>query len=234
MTELFLIIKDFTNSNPLLVTWAVAGFLLVIALLSQKEWIKEFFSEFKLNRMLKSIGHASLHNVSIPDGIDGKIFIENLILLSDKIVLLGVKKYRGVIFAADNIDLWTQVIGNKSYKFDNPLRQLENDAMTLSAKLDGTKLKEKVLFIKGSEFPKGKPEDVVTINEIKKIRQENVGCRVPESLQRDWDSLCQLVVTSDVEQENGILLDENTSTLNMFSLVTFSVLIALWLTWRLM
>lgn len=233
MSELFLIIKDFTISNPLLVTWTVAGFLVFLGLLLQYEWIKEWFSEFKLRRLLKSTGKDSLHNVTVPDGMDGRLFIENLILTADKIILLGVKKFRGVIFAAEKIDLWTQVIGNKSYKFENPLRQLENDALALSAKVENSKIEEKVLFIKGSEFPKGKPEKVVTIADLKKLRIDNVGQTVSESLAADWKILQEQVV--DDVQEKGIMLKEdNSSGLNVFSLMTILIITSLWLTWRLM
>ncbi len=233
MSELFLIIKDFTISNPLLVTWTVAGFLVFLGVLLQYEWIKEWFSEFKLRRLLKSIGKDSLHNVTVPDGMDGRLFIENLILTADKIILLGVKKFRGVIFAAEKIDLWTQVIGNKSYKFENPLRQLENDALALSAKIENSKIEEKVLFIKGSEFPKGKPEKVVTIADLKKLRIDNVGQTVSESLAADWKILQEQVV--DDVQEKGIMLKEDNSTgLNVFSLMTILIITSLWLIWRLM
>ena len=118
MSEVFVIIKDFTISNPNAVTWTVAAILLLIGVSLQKVWIKEYLGEWKLNRVLRSIRIESLHNIVIPDEMDGKIFIENLILMPNKMLLLGVKKYRGVIFAADKIDLWTQVLGNKSYKFE--------------------------------------------------------------------------------------------------------------------
>ena len=125
MSELFLIIKNITLDNPTLVTWLITVFIFIIGLFLQISWIKEYIREWKLNRLLKNIGTKSLHNVSILDGMDGKIFIEHLILTSNFILLLGVKRFRGLIFAADKINLWTQVVGNKSYKFENPLHQIE-------------------------------------------------------------------------------------------------------------
>ena len=218
--------------NPTLMTWLVAGLILVLGLFLQIVWIKEYIGEWKLNNLLKNIGAESLHNVSITDGMDGKIFIEHLILTPDNILLLAVKKFRGLIFAAEKIDLWTQVIGKKSYKFENPLHQLENDTLALNAKIENTKIVGKVLFISGSEFPKGKPEDVITISDIKDWSKEYANAEIPEALLNDWNQLTALAVSDDLDK--GILIDKNKSSgLNLFSLVMIIISVSLWLVWRL-
>jgi len=232
MSELFLIIKDFMLNNPTLVTWLVAGLILVLGLLSQIVWIKEYIGEWKFNKLLKNIGAESLHNVSITDGMDEKIFIEHLILTPNNILLLAVKKFRGLIFAAEKIDLWTQVIGKKSYKFENPLHQLKNDALALNAKIENTKITGKVLFINDSEFPKGKPEDVITISDIKDWSKEYANSEIPGALLNDWNQLTALAVSDDLDK--GILIGDNKSPgLNRFSLVMIIVFVSLWLVWRL-
>ena len=218
--------------NPTLVTWLVAGLILVLGLFLQIVWIKEYIGEWKLNNLLKNIGAKSLHNVSITDGMDGKIFIEHLILTPNNILLLGVKKFRGLIFAAEKIDLWTQVIGKISYKFENPLHQLENDVLALNAKIENTKIAGKVLFIKGSEFPKGKPEDVISISDIKDWTKEYANSEIPGALLADWNQLTALAVSNDLDK--GILIDDDKSSgLNLFSLVMIIVFVSLWLVWRL-
>jgi len=235
MPELLLIIKDFNTNNPNLVTWAVASLLVVFGLISQAFWIKECIAEYKLRHLLKNVGTESLHNVTIPDGIDGKIFIENLILLPSKILLLGVKKYRGLIFAAEKIDLWTQVIGNKSYKFENPLRQLESVVLALNSQIENTKIAEKVLFINGSEFPKGKPEKIITIGDLKKLTCRYTPADIPDPLRKNWQHLLDMADRHDFNKENGVLIDdEDTSGLNVFSLLTIIIILTVWLGWRLM
>lgn len=232
MSELIIIIKEFTINNPNLVTWLVAALILLLGLLLQASAIKEYLGEWKLSHLLKNIGVESLHNITIPDGMDGKVFIENLILMPNKILLLGVKKYKGLIFAADKIDLWTQVLGNKSYKFDNPLRQLENDALTLNTKIEHSKIEEKVLFIHGSEFPKGKPENVVEIAELKEWTKGSAA-DISEALHLDWKQLQELAVRNDFNKNKGVLFDDDTSGVNIFSLLIFLILVSLWLAWRL-
>ena len=234
MSDLFLIIKEFNTNYPNLVTWLAAGSLVLLGLLSQSLWIKECISEWKLNNLLKNIGIESLHNVTVADDMDGKIFIEYLILLPNKILLIGVKKYRGLIFAAEKIDLWTQVIGNKSYKFENPLRQLESAVLFLNSKIKSKKIEERVLFIKGSEFPKGKPEDVLTISELKKMSATYSNLEVPQALRTDWDLLSELAINNDFEKNKNVLVDEvSDSRLNKFSLFITLVFLSVWLGWRL-
>ena len=231
MSEPLLIIRVFSENNPDLITWGVAGLILLFGFLLQITEIKEYIAEWKLTHLLKNTGSDVLHNISIPDGMDGNIFIEYLILTPKKIILLGVKKYRGLIFAAEKIDLWTQVIGNKSYKFNNPLLQLENDALALASKIKNVIIEEKVLFINGSEFPKGKPENVISIDDVKKWKQEEIG-DIPNTLTTAWDELASLAVNND--HVKGVLIDnDHSSGINIFSLVIFIVILSLWLTWRL-
>jgi hypothetical protein len=170
----------------------------------------------------------------IPDGMDGNIFIEHLILTPDEILLLGVKRYRGLIFAADTIDLWTQVVGQKSYKFENPLHYLENDVLALNAYVEKSKVVSKVLFINGSEFPKGKPENIISISDLKELQEEYTGKEIPDVLQADWKSLEELAVKNDVSKGDGISLDnQSTSGLNFPALMSVFTLIIFWLVWRL-
>lgn len=218
--------------NPTLVTWLVVALMLIIGFLLQIAWIKEYIGEWKLNNLLKSTGVKSLHNISIADGIDEKIFVEHLILTSNNILLLGVKKFRGLIFAAEKIDLWTQVVGNKSYKFENPLHRLENDISILNSKLENTKISGKVLFVNGSEFPKGKPEDVISISDIQAWPRISTNLDVSKELLEDWNHLTELAASNDLEKE--VLIDKGKSSgINVFSLVMILFLVAVWLSWRL-
>ena len=230
MSELFLIIKTFLLENPTLVTWLIVALILVLGFLLQISWIKESFSEWELNRLLKNMGSKSLHNICITDGTDEKIFIEHLILTADNILLLSVKKFRGLIFAADQIDLWTQVVGKKSYKFDNPLHQLESDILVLNSKIENTKIVGKVLFINGSEFPKGKPENVISVLDVKD--ESKTSLPVSDELLADWNQLTELTVKNDLDK--GVLINsDKSSDINTFSLLMTLLLLSVWLVWRL-
>ncbi len=231
MSELVSSIKKIMHQYPDIVTWSVAAVIVLLAILLHYKWLKEWYCEWRLNRTLKNAGVAALHNVAIPDGMEGNIFIEHLILTAENIYLLAVKKYRGLIFAAEKIDLWTQVIGNKSYKFDNPLHQLDNDVPALNVLCKQTKIQPRVLFIHGSEFPKGKPEHIVSEAEVKQWGSDNTS--VSSALQQDWDRLVSLAQKSDLLQGKGDVIDAHSSG-RWLSLLVFVLLLFFWLGWRLL
>lgn len=234
MLELLQISKTFIINNPNLVTWGVACIILFMGVLLQKAWIKEYLSERRLNKLLNNLGVKSMHNIIIPDGMDGNIFVEHLILTPHEILLLVVKRYRGLIFAADTIHKWTQVVGQKSYKFENPLHYLENDVLALSAYVKKSKVVSKVLFINGSEFPKGKPVNIISTSDLKMLQQEYAGKDISDDLLADWKRLEDLASKNDITKGDGISLDDqDTSGLNFLTLMSISVLMLIWLAWRL-
>jgi hypothetical protein len=235
MSVQLLTLNNFIVEHPHLITWGGVGLLILLSMFLQRTKIKEGIAEYRLNQLLKKIGLDSRHNLVIPDGIDGNIFVEHLILMPNEIFLLGVKKFKGFIFAAEQIDLWTQVVGNKSYKFENPLHLLESNVVWLNSKIEKSKIGKKVLFIKGCEFPKGKPENIVSIDDVKMWRRENLDTNVAVDVQKDWDSLVALELNDDVDSEPNIFSD-GSGWLggNLFSILSTLVVIGIWLFWRFM
>jgi len=235
MLEKLLIANQYIVEYPNVITLGGVILLVFLSLFLWRAKIKEAINEYKLKQLLKNIGVDARHNIVIPDGIDETIFIEHLILMPDEIFILGVKKFRGLIFAAEKIELWTQVVGNKSYKFENPLLQLESSVVTLNSKTKESKIGKKVLFISGSTFPKGKPDNIVSIEKVKTWRRSLIQENVPDSLQKDWETLLALEIKDDFVAESPLLAREGRWLgRNMFSIVSLFLLIGGWLFLRLM
>jgi len=235
MLEKLLIANQYIVEYPNVITLGGVILLVFLFLFLWRAKIKEAINEYKLKQLLKNIGVDARHNIVIADGIDETIFIEHLILMPDEIFILGVKKFRGLIFAAEKIELWTQVVVNKSYKFENPLLQLESSVVTLNSKTKESKIGKKVLFISGSTFPKGKPDNIVSIEKVKTWRRSLIQENVPDSLQKDWETLLALEIKDDFVAESPLLAREGRWLgRNMFSIVSLFLLIGGWLFLRLM
>jgi len=235
MLEKLLIANQYIVEYPNVITLGGVILLVLLFLFLWRVKIKEAINEYKLKQLLKNIGVDARHNIVIPDGIDESIFIEHLILMPNEIFILGVKKFRGLIFAAEKIELWTQVVGNKSYKFENPLLQLESNVLALNSKTKESKIGKKVLFISGSTFPKGKPDNIVSIEKVKAWRRNLIQENVPDSLQKDWETLLALEIKDDFVAESRLLGREGRWLgRNMFPIVSLFLLIGAWLFWRLM
>jgi hypothetical protein len=131
-------------------------------------------------------------NVVISDGMDGHVFIEHLVLTPSRVLVVTVRRYSGAIFAAQNMDMWAQVTDSGSYKFPNPLREVETATAAVKSHLPDTDVSGIILFGKESTFPKGKPEGVMHITEIAKLPAPAPDVPVSESLKKAWERLLNL------------------------------------------
>ena len=172
-----------------LMIWGVAILLIIIAIMLQWPVIKKKLYERKLIRVVNRFGRETMHDVMLPDGLGGFTYIEHLALTANAIVVLYLKRYRGVIFSGEHIDEWTQVLNNNSYRFPNPLRQLEMDVMAINNLVSNADVQGLVVFTRGSEFPKGKPENVMLFSELEANIKAYKAGELPPFLQTAWKKL---------------------------------------------
>ncbi len=117
--------------------------------------------EWRLQRSLDRIGCEQIRGLLCDDGLDGRHEIDRLALVDDAIVIVSYKPYRGNIYCAEQIDQWTQVIGQKSFKFANPLYELENQIASLRLIVGKAPVRGFLYFGQGAVFPKGHPDSVL-------------------------------------------------------------------------
>lgn len=140
-------------------------------------------------RIIRKISKHYLKNIVIPDAVEGSSFIDWLVLTPRGVLIISQKPYQGMIFCSENISRWTQVVDRRSYSFDNPMRQLEVDLVTIKSLIPGVPVKGYVVFDRNSFFPKGKPKTVLTLNEIKQnisIFREGT---ISDELKVAWEKL---------------------------------------------
>ncbi len=152
--------------KPLNITIIVSIVLLCLLLISLRPAFKKYLKERKVNKLIEQLGSQYLKQVILPDGVGGSVFLDYLILAQHSIILIILKKFRGSIFCAENIEQWTQLVGNKSYKFPNILRQLDSDISSISSLVKDAEVTGLVVFSSDCDFPKGKPAQVKSINEL--------------------------------------------------------------------
>lgn len=114
-----------------------------------------------LKRVLKKGGYACKQDVVLPDGVDGYLFVDYLILLRGKIVVMNVESRSGYIFGGETIDEWTCVKNNRTGKFNNPLDKVTLFAQQVKHLFGFNAVDACVLFGSDSEFPKGVPQGVL-------------------------------------------------------------------------
>ncbi len=178
------------HMTAVVVVAVVVIVLLLMVVLSKP--LRNFFDRFRVGRAIKRLGTASMSNVVLSDGMEGHVFIEYLVLTPDKVLVVSVRRYSGAIFAAENMDMWAQVTDGSSYKFPNPLHEIETAMAALKSHVPDTAVSGIILFGRDSTFPKGKPEGVMHITEITKLSMPDKDTPISEPVRRAWDRLLEL------------------------------------------
>jgi len=168
-------------------------------------------------KVVESLGVKYLHNVVLPDGIDGLVFIDYLLLIPGGFVVLNTQHNEGHLFGGETIDQWSQVINNKTYKFNNPLYNNQSACQAVlwnlqhiietgnsSAANTPWQVQGWVTFSNTGNFPKGIPAQVSMIDELKNnlavmINNDN---SIDKNLQKSWDALHDLSITTQTENKH--------------------------------
>ena len=134
---------------------------ITLILYINRKQLKLRLREWRVQRCLNEIGHEQIRRLSCPDGLDGDFEIDRLALTRDSIILINYKRYAGRIYCAERIAEWTQVVGQKSFKFENPLFELENQMTSLRLLCGNVPITGFLFFNHSATFPKGHPHTIL-------------------------------------------------------------------------
>jgi hypothetical protein len=128
-----------------------------------------------------------LRDVNFPDGMGGEINIDFVVLAADAILVVGVKRYDGMIFGGAQTDVWTQTINNRSYKFANPDYYLLQQVSAVKSIVPKTPVRGVHLFTNNAVFPWDKPSNVWLMKDVlnNSIRRPKLK-DIPAELQAKW------------------------------------------------
>lgn len=152
--------------TPIFIGLIVVVLLLVVVMLLALRIGKKTF----IKRKLSLIAIDVIENIECLDAVDELIYIDNLLIQPDKLIACTVLHYEGLIFAAEDIEQWTQVLPTGSYKFTNPYQNFATQIDALQ-KLFPELAIECRLFFPKARFPKDKPAAVMTMDDLPKLRQ---------------------------------------------------------------
>jgi len=146
-----------------------------------------------MNKIIAKYSLAYEKNVVLSDDMDGFLFADYLILLSEKILIIKTVDNTGYIFGTENIDIWTCVENNKTGKFKNPLDQINFLAQQVQHITQCNAVEAYALFGSKSSFPKGMPKAVLQITSLdEKLQSDNQEAH-QEKTQQAWDILISMV-----------------------------------------
>lgn len=152
----------------------------------------------KIKKIVKEIAADFIQDAALPDGLEGFIFVDYMILTPTGILVVDVQNYNGFLFGGEAVDEWTQMIDHQSYKFNNPIPVNQHHVQSVLTHTGDVPVQGRIVFTSLGKFPKGIPEGVSTASSFKNdVSFTVVGNAVPEIYQQTWNRLLAIVKESN-------------------------------------
>lgn len=188
---------------------AVAFIVIVAGTWYIHRQIKKSQHQRHVHKVMESLGVKYLRDVVLPDGLEGMAFIDYLLLVPDGVVVLDINYSEGVLFGGNAVDQWTQVINNKTYKFGNPLYANQSKCQAVLWNIENIfgenasddnhwKAHGWIAFSNAGNFPKGIPNQVSMIDDLKKDLETNLDLNGPasEEIHNIWNKLHDISIST--------------------------------------
>ena len=113
-------------------------------------------------RKLQGRGYYLINNVTLPIA-RGTTQVDHVLFSRFGVFVIETKNMSGWIFGSPNQPMWTQMIGRRKYRFQNPLRQNYAHVKTIEKLLDipASTIHGLVAFTGEAQAKTAMPEDVV-------------------------------------------------------------------------
>lgn len=144
----------------------------VLALLALAVWIflriRVFRARRAIDAAIASVAYEMLKNVLLPNGNGGQIHVNYLLLTQRGVLVVDLLDLPGAVFGGEQMLEWAAIGKKRRYSFANPQHALY-DRMAAVKQLIGegeVPVEGRVIFTVRSSFPKGKPRNVVRIDDL--------------------------------------------------------------------
>lgn len=168
---------------------AITVLLLVVVLYLLRRKIRHAWLNLRTRKRLNGLGVRVISDFRFPDGLGSHFMIDRLVLRQDGISLLVLKQYPGSIFCAEDIAEWTQMLAGKSYRFKNPLIDLDYQVKAVASCVPGVPVDGYIFFDHQAWFPKGRPARVIDIDSIPDSLQRVKKAVAKPSVMAAWEEL---------------------------------------------
>lgn len=150
-----------------MLSWAVGA----VALLALLVWGYRHYRRYAMRRALlkalKRVAYDVVRDVLLPDGMDGQVHVDFLLLTQRGVLVLDLREIPGMIFGGDQMDQWTVMTRRRRYTFANPQGPLLDRIAAVKLIASDVPVEGRVLFTTRSRFPKGRPKSVLMLDSIK-------------------------------------------------------------------
>ncbi len=161
-----------------LLTWAIPAIAAVLALKALLPRLLGWAGEARVGARLKRLLPEVRDDLILPDGRGGLTQIDHLALTPAGLLVVETKTYSGLILGQAHEPTWTQVIGRRRHRFQNPLRQNFAHVRAIEALLPDIPVEGRVVFAGQARFANGMPEGVCHAADLADELRSLAGVRV--------------------------------------------------------
>ena len=146
---------------PAAIVAAVAALIVWIYLL-----IRAYRYRKEIDAAIANVAYEMLKNVLIPNGNGGQIHVHYLLLTQRGLLVADLLDRPGAIFGGDQMLEWTAIGKKQRYTFANPQHALYDRMAAVRLLTGEVPVEGRLLFTLKSDFPKGKPRNVLRIDDL--------------------------------------------------------------------
>lgn len=119
-----------------------------------------------VEKVLQEIGYDRINDLVIPNGDDGEILIDYVLLTSQGLLIVDIKDVEGTVFGSDKMQDWTVIGDKRRYTFSNPQPALYDRIAAVRHIVRQVPVAGRILFSDGAEFTKGVPGLVCKLEDL--------------------------------------------------------------------
>jgi Nuclease-related domain len=147
--------------------WPAAAGVVVLAALAWGYWLlRAYRTRRAIDAAIANVSYEMLKNVLIPNGMGGQIHVHYLLLTQRGLLVADLLDRPGAIFGGDQMIEWTAIGKKRRYTFANPQHALYDRMAAVKLLTGEVPVEGRLVFTLRSEFPKGKPRNVLRIDDL--------------------------------------------------------------------
>ena len=132
-----------------------------------REQVRQIRARRAIDNVISSVAYDELRNVLLPTGSGEQIHVNYLLLTQKGLLLIDLFDVKGMVFAGEKMAQWSIFGPKRHFMVSNPLPMLYDRVAVVKHLVgDDVQVEGRIVFSMSGEFPKGRPESVIRLDEL--------------------------------------------------------------------
>jgi len=157
----------------------------------------------RMRQVLDEISYDRINRLLIPNGDEGEIQIDHLLLTSQGLLILDIKDASGAVFGSDKMQDWTVIGEERRYTFPNPQAGLYDRIAAVRHIVRQVPVDGRILFPDSAAFTKGVPDLVADLDALLSEfgESDKAAAKVKiEAFKPHWDLIRKAALGTQVDE----------------------------------